>query len=115
MKFYCSERSPESSRRTPARARSPWQSHLLPALALDDRAADGGSLFGAGQPKYCPSAAGSLCPSAARREVARDLLGGARRRLRRLRMSEKADDVQKADQAAWWTWHKKPMLSLIHI
>ena len=25
-------------------------------------------------------------------------------------MSEKADDVQKADQAAWRTWHKKPMI-----
>ena len=25
-------------------------------------------------------------------------------------MSEKADDVQKADQAAWRTWYKKPMI-----
>ena len=34
MKFYCSERSPESSRSNPARAALclPWQSHLLPAL-----------------------------------------------------------------------------------
>lgn len=109
MKFYCSERSPESSRRTPARARSPWQSHLLPALALDDRAADGGSLFGAVQPNYCPSTAGSLCPSAARRGAARDLFGGARQ-LRHPGMPEKADDVRKADQTAWRTWHKKPMI-----
>ena len=29
---------------------------------------------------------------------------------RHLRMSEKADDVQKADQAVWRTWHKKPMI-----
>ena len=47
------------------------------------------SLLGAGQPETCS--------------------GGARQ-LRRLRMSEKADDVQKADQAAWRTWHKKPMI-----
>ena len=51
----------------------------------------------------------ALCPSAARRGAARDLCGGARQ-LRRLRMSEKADDVQKPDQAAWRTWYKKPMI-----
>ena len=110
MKFYCSERSPESSRLTrhaPAPALCLCQSfgslcHLLPAL---DRAADAGN-----RRTSVLAESGSLRwpPSAARRGAARDLCGA--RQLRRLRMSEKADDVQKADQAAWRTWYKKPMI-----